>query len=101
VAGALHALRGLLPGIKQILGPDHPEALATRNDIAYWTGRYGDAAGALRLSRELLSAYERVLGPGDSDTPTIRDNIAHGAQMLAEEAASTALVSEGDGEQAS
>ena len=69
-------------GIKQIFGPDHPEALATRNDIAYWTGRYGDAAGALRLSRELLSDYERVLGPDASDTLTIRNNIAHWAQML-------------------
>ena len=47
-----------------IQSPDHPDTLATRSNVASWTGQCGDAAGALRLFRELLPDLERVLGPG-------------------------------------
>ena len=59
-----------------MLGPDHPDTLTTRNNIAAWTGRGGDAAGALRLFRELLPDRERVLGPDHPDTLTTRNNMA-------------------------
>ena len=62
--------------MEQVLGPGHPDTLATRGDIAHWTGECGDAAGALRLYRELLPDRERVLGPGHPDTLTTRGNIA-------------------------
>jgi hypothetical protein len=32
--------------LDRILGPEHPATLATRNDLAGWTGQAGDAAGA-------------------------------------------------------
>ena len=60
-----------------MLGPDHPDTLTTRNNIAAWTGRGGDAAGALRLFRELLPDRERVLGPDHPETLTTRNNIAY------------------------
>ena len=59
-----------------IQSPDHPETLTTRANIAYWTGRCGDAVGALRLFRELLPDLERVLGPDHPGTLTTRGNIA-------------------------
>ena len=40
---ALRLYRELLPDQKRVLGPDHPETLLTRYDIAYWTGEAGDA----------------------------------------------------------
>jgi hypothetical protein len=54
MARALHLAEELLPDRGRVLGPGHPDSLATRNNIAYWTGRCGDAAGALRLDEELL-----------------------------------------------
>ena len=75
-AGALRLSRELLPDQERVLGPDHPDTLTTRDNIASWTGECGDAAGALRLSRELLPDQERVLGPDHPDTLTTRNNIA-------------------------
>jgi hypothetical protein len=67
-----------------VLRPDHPGTLATRGNIAGWTGQCGDAAGALRLFRELLLDLERVLGPDHPDTLTTRNNIPYWARMLTE-----------------
>ena len=61
----------------QRLGPDHPDTLTTRHNIAYWTGRAGDAHGALELFTALLPDRQRVLGPDHPDTLTTRSNIAH------------------------
>ena len=59
-----------------MLGRDHPDTLRTRNNIADWTGRVGDAREALRLFTELLPDRERVLGRDHPDTLTTRNNIA-------------------------
>ena len=53
-----------------MLGPDHPEILATRHNIARLTFECGDAAQALRLLRELLPDMVRVLGPDHPHTLT-------------------------------
>ena len=60
----------------QRLGPDHPDTLTTRNNIADWTGQAGDARGALDLSTALLPDQQRVLGPDHPDTLTTRNNLA-------------------------
>uniref|UniRef100_UPI002AD250D6 tetratricopeptide repeat protein n=1 Tax=Frankia sp. Cr1 TaxID=3073931 RepID=UPI002AD250D6 len=65
------------PRIRTARGPDHPNTLTTRGNIADWTGETGDPGEALRLFRELLPDQERVLGPGHPDTLTTRNNIAH------------------------
>jgi hypothetical protein len=36
----------LLPDLARVLGPDHPNTLATRNSIAAWADDNGDAAEA-------------------------------------------------------
>ena len=67
----------MLPDRQRVLGPDHPDTLATRHGIAHWTGEAGDAPEALRLYRELLPDQQRVQGPDHHDTLTTRDRIAH------------------------
>jgi Tetratricopeptide repeat len=66
-----------LPLRRRVQGADHSDTLATRSNIATWTGRCGDPAGAVRLLRELLPDQERVLGPDHPGTLTTRANIAH------------------------
>jgi hypothetical protein len=74
---ALRLATELLPDQVRVLGPDHSSTLTTRNNIANWTGRCGDAAQALRLTTELLPDRIRVLGPGHPDTLATRNNIAY------------------------
>ena len=66
----------LLADQLRVLGPDHPDTLATRNNLACRPGEAGDAAGALPLLRELLADQLRVLGPDHPDTLTTRNNLA-------------------------
>ena len=37
----LRLSRALLPDQERVLGRDHPDTLATRNNIAHWTGAVG------------------------------------------------------------
>ena len=69
-------LQELLPELVRVLGPDHPQILEARGNIAYWTGQHGDSAEALRMLQELLPELVRVLGPDHPDTLTARGNIA-------------------------
>ena len=57
-------------------GPEHPETLAARRNLAGWTGRAGDAAGARDQYAALLPLRERVLGPEHPDTLRTRGNLA-------------------------
>ena len=66
----------LLPLDERVLGPEHPDTLATRGNLAYWTGVAGDAAGARDQFAALVPIQERVLGPEHPDTLTIRRNLA-------------------------
>ena len=57
-------------------GPEHPHTLIARYDLAYWTGKAGDAAGARDQFAALLPVHERVLGPEHPDTLTARAELA-------------------------
>jgi Tetratricopeptide repeat len=57
-------------------GPEHPETLAARHELASWTGWAGDAAGARDQFAALLPIRERVLGPEHPDTLSDRSNLA-------------------------
>jgi hypothetical protein len=61
----------------QHLGPDHPDTLATRNNLAGWRGQAGDPAGAVTAYEQLLTDCLRVLGPDHPDTLTTRHNLAY------------------------
>jgi hypothetical protein len=49
-------------------GPEHPETLGARGNLAYWTGQAGEAAAARDQLTALLPAFERILGPDHPDT---------------------------------
>jgi hypothetical protein len=78
----------------RVQGADHPDTLATRSNIAHWTGDCGDPAGALQLLRELLQDQQRVLGPDHPGTLATRGNIAHWTGMCGDLAGALQLFRE-------
>ncbi|MEU8004409.1 tetratricopeptide repeat protein [Catellatospora sp. NPDC049111] len=60
----------------QRLGPDHPDTLATRNNLTRWRGEAGDPAGAAAGFEQLLADRLRVLGPDHPNTLTTRHFLA-------------------------
>ena len=65
------------PSSERVLGPEHPDTLAARANLASWTGEAGDAAGARDQFAALLPIRERVLGPEHPDTLHARNNLAY------------------------
>jgi tetratricopeptide (TPR) repeat protein len=57
-------------------GPDHPDTLASRNNLGEALHGLGRHAEAADLHRETLDASVRVLGPDHPDTLTSRNNLA-------------------------
>ncbi|WP_435191616.1 tetratricopeptide repeat protein [Streptomyces sp. bgisy126] len=60
----------------QLLGPEHLDTLAARNNLARWRDEVGDPAGAANAYTELLADYLRILGPDHPHTLTTRGNLA-------------------------
>ena len=61
---------------ERVLGPDHPDTLTIRNNLAgayYSVGRFGEA---IELLGRVLAERERVLGSDHPDTLTTRNNLA-------------------------
>ncbi|MCS0638337.1 FxSxx-COOH system tetratricopeptide repeat protein [Streptomyces sp. LP05-1] len=58
------------------LGPDHPDTLASRNNLAGTLGELGHRQEAADLHRETLTASERILGPDHPGTLNSRNNLA-------------------------
>ena len=61
---------------ERVLGPDHPDTLTTRNNLAgayHFAGRFGEA---IELFERVLADRVRVLGPDHPDTLTTRNNLA-------------------------
>jgi hypothetical protein len=59
-----------------VLGPDHPNILTARANLAYFTGQAGDAAGARDQYAALVPVLERVYGRDHPDTLTARVYLA-------------------------
>ena len=57
-------------------GPEHPDTLAARLDLAYWTGMAGDPAAARDQYAALLPTRVRVLGAEHPHTLAVRHNLA-------------------------
>ena len=75
-AGARDQAAALLPIRERILGPEHPDTLATRSNLARRTGEAGDAAGARDQLAALLPIIERVLRPEHPETLATRHDLA-------------------------
>ncbi|MFX0576807.1 tetratricopeptide repeat protein [Nocardia nepalensis] len=65
-----------IPTFEQSVGPDHPDTLTARNNLAFWRGESGDLAGATAEHQNLLAESIRVLGADAPGTLTIRTNLA-------------------------
>jgi hypothetical protein len=76
-AGARDQYAALLSIRERVLGPEHPDTLSTRHNLASWTGQAGDAAGARDQYAALLPIRERVRGPRHPDTLSTRHNLAY------------------------
>ncbi|XVS61884.1 tetratricopeptide repeat protein [Actinosynnema sp. CA-299493] len=79
-SGQVHAAIAHFARLHQVttrhLGPDHPDTLSTRNNLARWRGEAGDPAGAATEYQQLLDDRLRVLGPDHTETLTARNNLA-------------------------
>jgi Tetratricopeptide repeat len=73
----------LLPDHTRVLGPDHPDTLTTRGNLARWTGEAGHPEQARQLSADLLLDHERVLGPDHPKTLATRHNLTHWTEQAA------------------
>ena len=60
-------------------GPEHPDTLTARHNLAYWVGAAGDAAGARDQFAALLPVRERVQGPEHPGTLITRHELARWA----------------------
>ena len=65
-----------------MLGPDHPDVLMTRNNLAESLGEEGRLREAMEECQALLADRMRVLGPDHPESLTTRNNLA---SWLAEE----------------
>jgi len=61
---------------RQVLGPEHPDTLEARANLAHWTGDAGDAATARDQFGALAPVMERVLGPEHPATLADRASLA-------------------------
>ena len=68
------SIAALQPVYERVLGPEHPNTLEARHDLAGWTGFAGDRAAARDQLAALLPIRERVLGPEHPDTLDARRN---------------------------
>jgi len=61
----------------RVSGCSGPDTQTGRADLAYWTGKAGDAAGARDQYAALLPLRERVSGPEHPDTLNTRGYLAY------------------------
>ena len=73
---AIPLLERTLADCERILGPDHPDTLASRNNLAAAYQAAGRLEQAIALYERTLADRERVLGPDHPDTLTSRNNLA-------------------------
>jgi hypothetical protein len=86
--------RELLADRERLLGPDHPEALAARNNLCHWLAKTGKNKEALRMYEDLVRDSERILGPDHLDTLRIRANYAVGLANTGKRAEGLAILKE-------
>ena len=91
--GALPLYRRAHESSERVLGKEHPDTLASVNNLAACLYAVGDAAGALPLYRRALDSRERVLGKEHPNTLTSVNNLALCLEALGERSGSPAALS--------
>ncbi|WP_308123138.1 tetratricopeptide repeat protein [Streptomyces geysiriensis] len=76
VTAAIEHFDYLAATTRSRLGPDHPDTLTARSNLATWRGEAGDAAGAAQAFTSLLEDVVRVLGPDHPHTLATRSDLA-------------------------
>ena len=66
----------------RVLGADHPDTLASWNNLAIAYQEVGRTAEAIRLQERALAGRVRVLGPDHPDTLASRNNLAIACQQV-------------------
>ena len=61
-------LEDVLKKRRRVLGEDHPETLASMNNLSVTRRAQGDLAGARALQERVLGALRRVLGDEHPNT---------------------------------
>ena len=75
----------------RMLGPDHPDTLASVNNLAIACQEAGRKAEAVRLHERALAGRVRVLGPEHPDTLASRNNLAIACQEVGRRAEAVRL----------
>jgi tetratricopeptide (TPR) repeat protein len=81
----------LVPDCERLLGPDHPDTLTSRNNLAAAYQAAGRTAEAIALYERTLDDCERLLGPDHPNTLTSRNNLAAAYQDAGRTAEAIAL----------
>ncbi|MGW1809094.1 tetratricopeptide repeat protein [Streptomyces sp. NPDC002078] len=76
-ASAVHHYRRLTDARTTQLGADHPDTLASRNDLAGAYRSAGDLGRAIPLYEQTLADMQRVLGDDHPNTLASRNNLAY------------------------
>jgi tetratricopeptide (TPR) repeat protein len=73
---AIAYLQRALADRQRVLGPDHPDTLASCSNVAFAYRAAGDLSRSIPLHEQVLADTERVLGPDHPQTLTSRSNLA-------------------------
>lgn len=66
---------------EQVLGPDHADTLACRNNLAFAHRTAGDLDKAIPLYQQTLADSERILGRDDPQTLVSKNNLAYAYEL--------------------
>ena len=72
LARAIELFERGLADRERVLGPDHPNTLTSRSNLAVAYLSVGDLPRAIELFERTLADYERVLGPDHPHTLEVR-----------------------------
>jgi serine/threonine protein kinase/tetratricopeptide (TPR) repeat protein len=91
---ALGMARSAADGLARVLGPDHPNTLTSRNNLALAYRAAGRTAEAIALLKATLKLREAKLGADHPETLTSRNNLAVAYQAAGRNAEAIALLEE-------
>ena len=76
MSAALEHHQRACAGYERMLGPDHPETLGRRADLAHAYYAAGQLGDAVALLRDTIARSEQALSPGDPLTLALRQAAA-------------------------